>query len=50
MGEAVDCRFMTFGQLALGEVNCEPFQATHIEIVDKLNDAHGVQIVPQSES
>jgi hypothetical protein len=34
---------MTFCKLALREVNGESFQAAHIEIVDKLYDAHGVQ-------
>jgi hypothetical protein len=42
MGEAVDCGFMTVLALTLREVKYQPFQATHIEIVDELNDAHFV--------
>jgi hypothetical protein len=33
---------MTFGALALREVENKPFQAAHIEIIYKLNYAHGV--------
>jgi hypothetical protein len=41
MGQAIDRRLMTFRKLALCEVNDQPFQAAHIEIVDKLYDSHG---------
>ena len=42
MGEAVDGRLMTVRELTVREVEYQPFQATHIEIVDELYDAHGV--------
>jgi hypothetical protein len=42
MGQAVDGRLMTIRELTLREVEYQPFQATHIETVDKLNDAHWV--------
>jgi hypothetical protein len=37
MGQAVDCRFMTFCKLTLREVEYHPLQPAHIEIVDELN-------------
>jgi hypothetical protein len=33
---------MTLRALTLGEVEYHPLQAAHVEIVDKLNQAHGV--------
>jgi hypothetical protein len=43
MSQAVDEGLMTFRLLTIRKVNGQPFQATHIEIVDKLHDSHGVQ-------
>jgi len=43
IGQTIDYWLMTFCKLALREINGEPFQAAHIEIVDKLYDSHGVQ-------
>jgi hypothetical protein len=41
---------MTFRELTLREIKNQPLEATHIEIVDELNYAHGVKIVPYSGS
>ena len=37
MGQAVNCRLMTFRLLTLREVEYHPLQPAHIEIVDELN-------------
>jgi hypothetical protein len=41
MSQAVNKSLMTLHELTAREVNDQPFQATHIEIVDKLYDSHG---------
>jgi hypothetical protein len=41
VNEAIDNRLMAFRELAMCQINGEPFQTAHIEIVDKLYDSHG---------
>jgi hypothetical protein len=43
MGQAINRRLMTFRKLATRDVNGQPFQPTHIQIVDELNDSHSFQ-------
>jgi hypothetical protein len=43
MRQAIDERLMTIGKLAAPEFHHQPLQAAHIEIVDELNDAHGLR-------
>jgi hypothetical protein len=44
MSEAVDYCLMTLCKLALSQVNRQPFQAAHIEIVNELYDFHNISI------
>jgi len=50
MGEAVDQRLMTVSELTLSEIEYEPLEAAHVEIIDELYDAHGVQVVSNGDS